>query len=57
MARHVVERRCAGAGAQAEYRARDLSGRRIGHTDDRDLLDGWMGGEQVLDLARADVLG
>jgi len=55
VARHVVERWC--AGAQAQHRARDLSRPRIGHTDDRDLLDGWMGGEQVLDLARADVLG
>src|SRR5262249_60423731 len=45
-----------GAGAQPQDGTRDLSRRRVGHPDDRHLNDPGMVGEQVLDLARTDVL-
>ena len=52
----VGERRRRRGGVHADHGARDLAGGGIGHADDRDLGDGGMRGEQVLDLARADVL-
>src|SRR5262249_44687386 len=50
------ERRWPRAGSQTEDRARDLARGDVRHADHRDLGDRRMLGDQVLQLARADVL-
>src|SRR6185503_16317629 len=54
--RDAGERRRRGAGPEPDDRAGDLARDRVGKPHDRRLGDRGMRGEQVLELARADVL-